>query len=122
MTSKINITKQSVMLQLDALAAKDGEFYIAFLPQLNISSHSLESHDKALKGLDDAIFLFFTQFKTKREIEDKLKQLGWVKSDQATNGYNDYMPSDFSSVPLHLLESNPVRSKHPVSVPHFADC
>jgi hypothetical protein len=124
MPSQIKVTKDGLTLQLDALTARDGDYFVAYLPQLNLCSHSLDSAEKAIRGLDDAVFLFFTRFSSAKKLQEKLKRLGWMTEGQfpMDNQSSRLVPSEYTSIPFHLLNSNPVKSKYPVNVPHFAEC
>ncbi len=53
----IKKTAKSVQVQVDVLLVKEGEFFVAFCPSLNISSYGDTDKD-AKKAFDEALQLF----------------------------------------------------------------
>ena len=66
------------LVSLDVLVFKEGDYSIAFVPALNISSHS-KVQETAISQLDSAVTLFFQHWQGKGQLADKLTQLGWER-------------------------------------------
>lgn len=116
--SRIKMSEEGVTCEMDIIIAKEQDFFIAHLPQLNLTTFSKESEKKALSELDNAIKLFFDVYNTKETLSKKLEALGWVKySDQ-----QKFEPTEIISVPYNLLSSNPSQRKHQVNLPTYANC
>lgn len=77
-TIRINGTK--VTINVFAIAAKDGEYFIKIAPSLNISAYG-ESKEDAEKAFHENFAQFIQDIRTlkKPELEAYLYSLGWSK-------------------------------------------
>lgn len=97
MTNQINLSKG--FISLDVLIFKEDEYFIAFVPALNITSHS-KIQKKAKSQIDGAVKLFFDHWGKKGELHDKLSKLGWRREGRE----NKLTPKTESmSVPYSLI-------------------
>lgn len=83
MTSKINLKKGEV--QVDAIVFQEDKYHIAYIPALNLTSHSTVQKT-AIDQLKDAVKLFFDFWIREDKLHEKLIALGWneVKEDHKT--------------------------------------
>lgn len=110
MTNKISLTGDKV--QVDVLIFKEGKYFIAFIPALNLSSHSSDKK-KALKSLDGAISLFMDHWKGNGKLHEKLSSLGWeLQKDKR------FIPSKNNiQIPFSLLGKK--HSVTPLQIPAY---
>lgn len=98
MTNKISLKKEGGKIQVDVLTFKEDKYFIAFIPALNISSHSTDEK-KAVKQLDSAIKLFFDHWVKSGKLDEKLNSLGWTAQPN-----KQLKPSENNiHIPLSLL-------------------
>lgn len=114
MAAKIKVDQDKFEVEVDVVMAKEGEYFIAYVPSLNLISHSKEEKE-AEKGIDDAIELFLKAWKNSDKLTDKLKSLGWTKTDHK-------MAPENMSVPYNLLKTMVSQKRVPVSMPQVAAC
>lgn len=116
MTDRIKIRQETMEVNLDAITFYDGQFFIAFIPSLNIVSHN-KDEKLAKSQLDDAVELFFDYWTESGKIHEKLLDLGWEpkKSDSKLIPY----PSESGTVhiPLNLLTTQGVRPYNTYKIP-----
>ena len=113
MSSEINLKKGEV--QVDVITYKDGKYYVAYIPALNLTSHSIKK-ETAVKDLEDAVNLFFEHWSKSGKLDAKLTALGWFPVKTAKK--NKMMPSnDNISVPYSLL--NKTISRKSINLPAY---
>lgn len=112
MTSKINLSKGEV--QVDLISFKDGKYYVAYIPALNLSAHSEKRHD-AVTDLQDAVSLFFEYWIKSGKLDEKLLSLGW---EPITDDTGKMLPSNESiKIPYSLLDKNIKRKS--INIPAY---
>jgi len=78
---KINFKEKSIKAKLNAYGFKDGEFYILYIPSLEISAYGDDFKDAykmakvSLKTFSEDLFSM-----TEKEARKMLEKLGWKKS------------------------------------------
>lgn len=96
MTNRINL--ENGFMSLDILIFEENDVYIAYMPALNLTSHS-KDQKAAVKGLNTAVTLFFDHWTKKGQLTEKLSKLGWEREETtkhlkpATKNMN--VPYDF---------------------------
>jgi hypothetical protein len=102
MTSEINLKKGEV--QVDVIVYKDGKYYMAYIPALNLTAHSTKK-ETAVADLEDAVNLFFEHWQQSGKLHEKLTDLGWSCVKVAKK--NMMRPSnDNINVPYNLLSKS----------------
>lgn len=95
---------------------KEGDYFVAQIPTLNLSSHS-KVEDKAVKGIDEALDLFFKIYKNEK-LREKLTDLGWIK------GVKSLSPSsELVRLPLDIIANGvtPKFSQANIDIPVYAN-
>lgn len=110
MTNKINLKKGEIIL--DVFSFEDSGFHIAFIPALNLTTHSKEKNE-ALKRIDDAVFLFFDYWRKRGKLDTKLTSLGWIKEKKKLIPSNENI-----QIPYPLIDK--AFSKSQIKAPSFA--
>lgn len=114
MTDHIKLKKSGdIEIEVDMVLVQEGEFHVAFIPSLNLTSHS-KDQSTAEKNILDAVNLFFDVWTKKGKLNERLESLGWSQID------HHMAPFDIPSVPFHLLKEQFTLSKIPVRVPSYA--
>jgi len=77
----IKKTGKSVEVKVDVLLIKEGDFFVAFCPSLNISSYGDTDKD-AKKAFDAALHIFIAEMDKKGSLEKELLRNGWILQQQ----------------------------------------
>jgi len=77
----IKKSAKSVEVKVDVLLIKEGAFFVAFCPSLNISSYGDTDKD-AKKAFDEALHIFITETDKKGNLEKELLKNGWILQQQ----------------------------------------
>ena len=103
MQSKINL--QNDVVQVDVIMYKDGKYYVAFIPALNLTSHSTKEKT-AIDDLDDAVKMFFEYWTDSGRLDEKLLALGWKpqKTPKAIKKSKMVPSNENITVPYSLLD------------------
>lgn len=102
MTSKINLKNGEV--HVDVILFQEDVHHIAYVPALNLTSHS-KVKENALENLKDSIQLFFDYWGQKGELDNKLIKLGWTQ--EMKNKKKRMIPSNENfSIPYSVLSKN----------------
>ena len=73
----IQQSARSVEVQVDVVLVKEGEFFVALCPSLNVSSYG-HTEREAKKGFDEALQIFITETDKKGNLEKELLKNGWI--------------------------------------------
>ena len=89
-------------LKLPALIKKEGAWYVACCPVLDVVTQG-KTQAQAKKNLVDALYLFLTSCYERGTLDDVLKESGFnpVEKKPADNGRKQ----DYVNVPLNLLST-----------------
>ncbi len=68
---------KTVEVQVDVILVKDGDFFIALCPSLNVSSYG-HTEKEAKTGFDEALQIFITETDKKGNLEKELLRFGWI--------------------------------------------
>lgn len=93
--AKISDSKNRIEVMLTGTLFKDGNYWVAYSPELNVSSFG-NTQKEAKAALNEALQLFLEDITERGTMYEALKELGWnISSDKITQ----------SSVPIPSLES-----------------
>ena len=73
----IKKTAKSVEVQVDVVLIKDGEYYVALCPSLNVSSYG-QTQVEAKEAFNEALKIFISETDKKGNLEKELLKNGWV--------------------------------------------
>jgi predicted RNase H-like HicB family nuclease len=73
---KIHKTKKSILVNVDIVIVKDGDYFIAYCPALQVSSYS-HNEKEARSGFDEALQIFVEETEKKGSFEKVLLKMGW---------------------------------------------
>lgn len=79
-------TAISVEVQVDVVLIKEGEYYVALCPSLNVSSYG-ETQKEAKLAFDEALKIFISETDKKGNLEKELLKNGWVLQQQPKLSY-----------------------------------
>ena len=78
---RISNNGKEVAVAVDVFLAKDGKFWIAYCPALNLSSYG-DTKEDAKQAFDEAVHIFIKDTKAKGTLEKVLLGLGWTLQQQ----------------------------------------
>ena len=76
----------SVEVQVDVVLLKDGEYYVALCPSLNVSSYG-QTQKEAKQAFDEALKIFISETDKNGNLEKELLKYGWVLQQQPKLAY-----------------------------------
>lgn len=76
----------SVEVQVDVVLIKDGEYFVALCPSLNVSSYG-QTQGEAKQAFDEALKIFISETDKKGSLEKELLKNGWVLQQQPKLSY-----------------------------------
>ena len=82
----IKKSARSVEVQVDVVLIKEGEFYVALCPSLNVSSYG-QTQGEAKTAFDEALKIFISETDKKGNLEKELLKNGWVLQQQPKLSY-----------------------------------
>ena len=68
---------KSVEVQVDVVLLKEGEFFVALCPSLNLSSYG-HTEKEAKAAFDEALHIFIDDTDRKGSLEKELLKNGWI--------------------------------------------
>ena len=104
----------SVEVQVDIILVKDGEYYVALCPSLNVSSYG-QTQKEAKSAFDEALKIFITETDKKGNLEKELLKNGWVLQQQPKLSYK---PPKLSVFPdAAVFKKNKLKFKEKIAFP-----
>ena len=73
---KIRKTKNATLVNVDVLLIKEGEYFVAYCPALEVSSYG-KTEEEAKSGFDEAFEIFIHETEKRGSFEKALLKLGW---------------------------------------------
>ena len=72
----IRKTKDSIKVEVEIFVVKEGDFFVAYCPALQVSSYGNTGKD-AKKGFDGALNIFINETEKRGSFEKVLLKMGW---------------------------------------------
>ena len=104
----------SVEVQVDVLMLKDGEYYVALCPSLNVSSYG-QTQKEAKQAFDEALKIFISETDKKGNLEKELLKYGWVLQQQPKLAYTPPKLSVFPDAAAY--KKNKLKFKEKIAFP-----
>ena len=82
----IKKSARCVEVQVDVVLIKDGEYYVALCPSLNVSSYG-QTQEEAKQAFDEALKIFISETDKRGNLEKELLKYGWVLQQQPKLSY-----------------------------------
>ena len=76
----------SVEVQVDVVLIKDGKYYVALCPSLNVSSYG-KTEKEAKLAFNEALEIFITETDKRGSLEKELLKNGWILQQQPKLSY-----------------------------------
>ena len=96
-----------VEVQVDVVLIRDGEYYVALCPSLNVSSYG-ETQVEAKQAFDEALQIFISETDKKGNLEKELLKYGWVLQQQPKISYTPPKLSIFPNAVAYKKKQNEV--------------
>jgi len=90
-----------VQLVINVITFPDGDYYIAYSPELDISTYARTKED-VNKRFEERLTIFFETASRKKNLFKQLKELGWKIHDKPNP---ELIPPDEVKIPLHFLKA-----------------
>ena len=110
----IKKSARSVEVQVDVVLIKDGEYYVALCPSLNVSSYG-QTQVEAKQAFDEALKIFISETDKKGNLEKELLKYGWVLQQQPKLSYTPPKLSVFPDAAAY--KKNKLKFKEKVAFP-----
>jgi len=91
--------KMNIEIGLNVKFFKDGDYYVAYSPELQISTYA-KSVDEVKERFTERITIFFERALESGDIHERLTNLGWKFVGKP---YKAILPPEDVTVPLELL-------------------
>ena len=104
----------SVEVQVDIVLVKEGEYYVALCPSLNVSSYG-KTQLEAKSAFDEALKIFISETGKKGNLEKELLKNGWVLQQQPKPFYKPPKLSVFPDAAAY--KKNRLRFKEKIAIP-----
>lgn len=106
MTNRIFNNKDAILLQLDVVIKKEGDYYIAYCPALEITGYGKTVED-AQNSFDIEVEIFFEETQKNGSLERYLLRNGW-RLQQSPKAYYEPPRQDMSRLSSILKDSESV--------------
>ena len=103
-----------VEVQVDVVLIRDGEYYVALCPSLNVSSYG-ETQVEAKQAFDEALQIFISETDKKGNLEKELLKYGWVLQQQPKISYTPPKLSIFPNAVAY--KKSKMRFKEKIALP-----
>ena len=90
-----------IQLAINVINFPDGDYYIAYSPELDISTYARNKED-VNKRFEERLTIFFETATRKKNLFKQLKDLGWTIQDKPKP---DLIPPEEVKIPLHFLKA-----------------
>lgn len=104
----------SVVVQVDVVLLKDGKYYVALCPSLNVSSYG-QTQKEAKQAFDEALKIFISETDKKGNLEKELLKYGWVLQQQPKLSYTPPKLSVFPDAAAY--KKSKLRFKEKIAFP-----
>ena len=104
----------SVEVQVDVVLLKDGEYYVALCPSLNVSSYG-QTQKEAKQAFGEALKIFISETDKKGNLEKELLKYGWVLQQQPKLSYTPPKLSVFPDAAAY--KKSKLRFKEKIAFP-----
>ena len=104
----------SVEVQVDVVLLKDGEYYVALCPSLNVSSYG-QTQKEAKQAFDEALKIFISETDKNGNLEKELLKYGWVLQQQPKLAYTPPKLSVFPDAAAY--KKNKLKFKEKIAFP-----
>ena len=119
MTKKSNKPAASsgstIQSTLDVIVTKEGKYYVAFSPALQLSSYG-DTPKEAQSAFDEALEIFFEETSAKGTLERELISLGWTLSK--ANYLSPYLPAETMNM-MYPLRKDVTMQRMSISIPFY---
>ncbi len=105
---------KSVEVQVDVVLIKEGEFFVALCPSLNISTYG-DSEQDAKKSFDEALHIFIEETDKKGNLEKELLKFGWTLQQQPEAFYKPPRLSVFPNAEAY--KKSKLKFKEKIALP-----
>ena len=110
----IKKTAKSVEVQVDVVLVKEGAYYVALCPSLNVSSYGT-TQVEAKVAFDEALQIFINETDKNGNLEKELLRFGWVLQQQPVASYKPPKLSVFPQAAAY--KKNKLKFKEKVAIP-----
>ena len=110
----IKKSARSVEVQVDVVLIKDGEYYVALCPSLNVSSYG-QTQVEAKQAFDEALKLFISETDKKGNLEKELLKNGWTLQQLPKLSYKPPKLSVFPDAAAY--KKNKMKFKEKIALP-----
>ena len=110
----IKKSARSIEVKVDVILIKEGEYYVALCPSLNVSSYG-QSQEEAKAAFDGAFKIFISETDKKGNLEKELLKNGWVLQQQPKPSYKPPKLSVFPDAASY--KRNKLKFKETVAIP-----
>ena len=110
----IKKTAKSVEVQVDVVLIKDGEYYVALCPSLNVSSYG-QTQVEAKEAFNEALKIFISETDKKGNLEKELLKNGWVLQQLPKLSYKPPKLSVFPDAAAY--KKNKMKFKEKIAFP-----
>jgi predicted RNase H-like HicB family nuclease len=109
-----NKSATSVEVQIDIILVKEGEYYVALCPSLNVSSYG-ETQKEAKSAFDEALKIFISETDKNGNLEKELLKNGWVLQQQPKPSYKPPRLSVFPDAAAY--KKSKLKFKEKIAIP-----